>query len=221
MAKLIETEQSICIEPAGDVKKVVIWLHGLGADGSDFVPIVDDLRFKSKDATRFIFPHAQVMPVSINGGMEMRAWYDIIQTDLNKRVDAEGILRSVESIAHLIQVQIETDLKMSDIILAGFSQGGVIALQAALQLNLPLAGVMALSTYLPLRETIDSAQKQNIFLAHGIDDGVIAYADALSAWDWLKIEGHSVDWRNYPMMHSVCPEEIADISVWLDSVLTD
>ena len=212
---------SIIIEPETDVQKVIIWMHGLGADGSDFVPVVDELAFSGKDQVRFIFPHAQVMPVSINGGMPMRAWYDILQTDLTRRVDVQGIMASVERIANLVATQAQDNIRLQDIVLAGFSQGGVIALQTAMQLNLPLAGVMALSTYLPLRESIDSEQKQNVFLAHGTDDGVIPFKEGLSSWDWLKSRGHHVNWHNYPMMHSVCAEEIADISQWLETILSD
>jgi phospholipase/carboxylesterase len=216
---LVETEDSIIIEPRGELEKVVIWLHGLGADGSDFVPVVDELDFPRKDRVRFVFPHANVLPVSINGGMSMRAWYDILQADLTRRVDIRGIMHSVERIAHLIADQATGQIRLSDIVLAGFSQGGVIALQTAMQLDLPLAGIMALSTYLPMRDSIDGQCRQPVFLAHGIDDGVIPYAEALSTWDWLKSRGHPVSWHHYPMMHSVCTEEIADISDWLGKVL--
>ena len=219
MSEFIETEQSITLEPDSRAEKVVIWMHGLGADGSDFVPIVDELDFPGKDRVRFVFPHAEVLPVTINGGMQMRAWYDILQADLSRRVDAKGVLQSVERIANLIGTQAIGEIQLSDIVLAGFSQGGVIALQTALQLNLPLAGVMALSTYLPMRESIEVQQKQRVFLAHGIDDGVVPYVEALSSLDWLKQQGQTVDWHHYPMMHSVCPEEIADISNWLGNVL--
>jgi phospholipase/carboxylesterase len=216
---LLESENSIVIEPRDELQKVVIWLHGLGADGSDFVPVVDELDFPQKAHVRFIFPHAEVMPVSINGGMSMRSWYDILQVDLTRRVDARGIMHSVERIAHLVASQTTGEIELSDIVLAGFSQGGVIAMQTAMQLDLPLAGVMALSTYLPMRESIDAQHRQKIFLAHGIDDGVVPYAEALSSWDWLKTQGHQVSWHHYPMMHSVCSEEIADISDWLGQVL--
>ena len=217
--KLVENASSIIIEPAEKLKKVVIWLHGLGADGSDFVPIVDELQFAGKDSVRFIFPHAGVLPVSINGGMAMRAWYDILQADLSRRVDAIGVMNSVERIANLVATQTSDNISLSDIVLAGFSQGGVIALHTAMQLNLPLAGVLALSTYIPMRESVDSQQKQKVFLAHGIDDGVVPYSEALSSWDWLKQQGHEVSWHHYPMMHSVCAEEIADIDDWLAEVL--
>lgn len=215
----MESESSIIIEPQGEAKKVIIWLHGLGADGSDFVPIVDELSFTGKQAVRFIFPHAEVLPVSVNGGMAMRAWYDIQQTDLTRRVDALGIMQSVERIGRMVAEQATGAIGLEDIVLAGFSQGGVIALHTAMQLNLPVAGIMALSTYIPMRESIDSLHKQNIFLAHGIDDGVVPYSEALSSWDWLKHQGHEVSWFHYPMMHSVCAEEIADISEWLGRVL--
>lgn len=219
MTDIIRTETEITIEPADRVEKVVIWMHGLGADGSDFVPIVDELGFPGIDSVRFVFPHAEVMPVTINGGMHMRAWYDILQADLSRRVDGKGVLSSVERIANLVSTQAIGDIRLSDIVLAGFSQGGVIALQTALQLDLPVAGVMALSTYLPMRETIEADHKQHVFLAHGIDDGIVPYAEALSSLDWLRDKGHEVDWHHYPMMHSVCAEEIADINRWLGKVL--
>ena len=208
-------ETEIIIESSEPTQQVVIWMHGLGADGNDFVPIVEELDFPKKPATRFIFPHAPVMPVSINGGMMMRAWYDILQADLTRRVDMEGIMASVERIAHLLASENQKGIPVENIVLAGFSQGGVIALQTALHLNLQLAGVMALSTYLPLRDSIDNHHKQNIFLAHGVDDGVVPYNEALSSLDWLREHDHAVEWHNYPMMHSVCIEEIADISSWL------
>lgn len=218
---MIETDNSILIEPENDLKKVIIWLHGLGADGSDFVPVSNELVFPAKNNTRFIFPHAEVMSVTINGGMQMRAWYDIQQADLTRRVDAVGIMNSVERIATLVAGLQAEGIALKDIVLAGFSQGGVVALQTAMQLNLPVAGIMALSTYIPLRDSIDSLQKQRVFLAHGVDDGVVPYVESLSSLDWLRSQGHDVDWHQYPMMHSVCAEEIADISQWLTQVLSD
>lgn len=194
-------------------------MHGLGADGSDFVPIVDELDFPHKDKVRFIFPHAEVIPVSINGGMAMRAWYDILQADLTRRVDAKGVLLSVERIGKLVAEQTAAGIELSNLVLAGFSQGGVVALHTAMQLNLPVAGIMALSTYMPLRESIETGLQQNIFLAHGTDDGVVPYSEALSSWDWLKKQGHDVDWHHYSMMHSVCADEVADISQWLTKTL--
>ena len=154
----------------------------------------------------------------------MRAWYDILQADLSRRVDGPGVLKSVERIAHLVSEQAEQGIALENMVLAGFSQGGVIALHTALQLSLPLAGVMALSTYLPIRETLEEQKKQQdfrqqqIFLAHGIDDGVVPYAEALSSLDWLRSNGHEVDWKHYPMMHSVCAEEVSDINDWLGRV---
>ena len=211
-------ETQITIESLKPAEQVIIWMHGLGADGNDFVPIVEELDFPGKEFTRFIFPHAPVMPVSINGGMMMRAWYDILQADLTRRVDMAGIMASVEQLAHLVASENQKGIPLEKMVLAGFSQGGVIALQTALHLNLPLAGVMALSSYLPLRDSIDNQQKQKIFLAHGVDDGVVPYNEALSSLDWLRQHGHDVTWHNYAMMHSVCAEEIADISGWLASL---
>jgi len=215
---MIENEDRIIIEGGPEIDRAVIWMHGLGADGYDFVPIVNELDFPAKPTTRFIFPHANVIPVTVNGGMSMRAWYDIMQADLVRRVDGKGILESVERIGKMVHEQVESGIDISKIVLAGFSQGGVIALHTALQLGLNVAGIMALSTYMPLRETIDTDDKYKIFLAHGTDDGVVPYAEALSSLDWLRTQGHEVDWHNYSMMHSVCNEEIDDISSWLTAI---
>jgi phospholipase/carboxylesterase len=220
MTNICETEHEVIIEAAQDAQYAIIWLHGLGADGHDFVPIVNELDFPKKAQTRFVFPHAEVMPVTVNGGMSMRAWYDILQIDLVRRVDGRGILSSVERVAGLLRQQTEKGIPLERIVLAGFSQGGVIALHTAMQLNLQVAGIMALSTYLPMRETLeDGTPAQQIFLAHGVDDGVVPYSEALGSLDWLRSHGHTVTWRNYAMMHSVCAEEVADISEWLTETL--
>lgn len=220
MNQLTETEQAVILEPSGEVARVVIWLHGLGADGHDFLPVVEQLQIGGRDDVRFIFPHAPVIPVSINGGMPMRAWYDILQADLSRRVDAQGILQSVEQVAQLVNAQTGDGLTFSDMVLAGFSQGGVIALHTALQLDLPLAGVMALSTYLPIRQSLQNASHtQQVFLAHGVDDGVVPYSEALSSRQWLQQAGHAVEWHDYPMMHSLCAEEISAIDRFLMRVL--
>ena len=220
MTQITETDQQVIIDSGEKPDRAIIWLHGLGADGHDFVPIVNDLMFPQKDRVRFVFPHAEVMPVTVNGGMSMRAWYDIMQVDLVRRVDGKGILKSVERVAGLVREQVDQGIALENIILAGFSQGGVIALHTAMQLNLEVAGVMALSTYLPMRETLDETpQSLKVFLAHGVDDGVVPYSEALSSLDWLRTRGHQVTWRNYSMMHSVCAEEVADISDWLAETL--
>ncbi len=219
MHDMTENQQAVTLEPQQPAQAAVIWMHGLGADGHDFVPIVNELDFSSKQHTRFIFPHAQVLPVTVNGGMEIRAWYDILQIDLVRRVDGKGILQSVERIAGLIREQVEKEIPLDQIVLAGFSQGGVIALHTALQLNLQVAGVMALSTYLPIRETLDTNINLPIFLAHGTEDGVVPYAESHSALQWLKQHGHEVEFHDYLMMHNVIPEEITDIAAWLNKVL--
>ncbi len=221
MANMIESEDRIVIEAGDAPDRAIIWMHGLGADGHDFVPVVEELEFPQKQQVRFIFPHAGVLPVTINGGMSMRAWYDIQQVDLVRRVDGKGILESVERIAGLVTEQVDAGIDLSKIVLAGFSQGGVIALHTAMQLNLPVAGIMALSTYVPLRETVATQNRHRVFLAHGVDDGVVPYSEALSSLDWLRTQGHEVQWHNYSMMHSVCGEEIADISSWLADIFAD
>jgi len=219
MHAINETETAVIVEPSQKAARAVIWMHGLGADGHDFVPIVNEMHFQAKVETRFIFPHAEVMPVTVNGGMSMRAWYDILQVDLVRRVDGKGILASVERIAGLIRQQTEQGIALDNIVLAGFSQGGVIALHTALQLNLPLAGVMALSTYLPIRDTIDADVKLEVFLAHGTEDGIVPYNEAISSRQWLNERDHQVEWHDYVMMHNVCPEEVTDIANWLAKVL--
>jgi len=216
---------SIEVVTADPPEASVIWLHGLGADGNDFIPIVRELELTEAPEIRFVFPHAPMRPVTINSGLLMRAWYDIGGQDFSRGEDATGIQSSQREIENLIARERERGIPSSRIILAGFSQGGAIALQSALRHPQKLAGVIALSTYLPLARTIAAeAHPANahtpIFMAHGLQDGVIPFAFAAASRDFLLKLGYRVKWREYPMLHSVCLEEIADISGFLRRVLT-
>lgn len=202
----------------------VIWLHGLGADGHDFEPIVPELRIPSGLALRFVFPHAPVRPVTINGGMAMRAWYDIFSLDRAGPVDERGIRDSAEIANALIRRERERGVAADAIVLAGFSQGGAIALHAALRFPERLAGLMALSTYLPLTDAFDAEVASNpdnrngdipIFMAHGTFDPVLPLQLGSDSRDFLESRGFSVEWHDYPMAHAVCAEEIAHIRGWL------
>ncbi len=202
-------------------------MHGLGADGNDFVPIVPELRLGTTPAVRFIFPHAPMQPVTINNGYVMRAWYDVSQDDLeghSRRADEAGVRRSQQAIDQLIGQEIERGIRAARIVVAVFSQGGAIALQTGLRYPERLAGVMALSTYLPLAEHLsEEAAAANtaapLFVAHGTTDPVVPYAMGRNSATMLERLGYDVEWHAYPMPHSVCAEEIADISAWLRRVL--
>jgi phospholipase/carboxylesterase len=196
----------------------IIWLHGLGADGHDFEPIVPELELPFP--ARFVFPHAPVRPITVNGGMEMRGWYDILGFGMNVRQDAAGIRASAAAVTRLIDREIERGLTASQIVLAGFSQGGAIALHTALREPRSLAGVLALSTYLPLGDTLAAERSAAnagvpIFMAHGSADPLLPLALAEGSRRALEGLGYAVDWHVYPMPHSVCAEEIAAIAAWL------
>ncbi len=198
----------------------VIWLHGLGADGHDFEPIVPELRLRI--AARFVFPHAPIRPVTINGGMPMRAWYDIVGFD-SAVEDAAGIRASAAAVARLVDRELGRGTEAGRIVLAGFSQGGAIALQLALREPRRLAGVVALSTYLPLAATLAMEKSAAnaatpIFMAHGSEDPVIPLAHADASLRVLEREGYSVDWHVYPMEHTVCAPEILAIGAWLEAL---
>jgi phospholipase/carboxylesterase len=224
MSDLLET---IEIETAPNPAATVIWMHGLGADGNDFAPIVPELALGSLPAIRFIFPHAPMQPVTINNGHVMRAWYDVSFGDLegkSREADEKGVRASQAGIGKLIARENERGIASRHIVVAGFSQGGAIALQAGLRYPERLAGVMALSTYLPLAGSLTgeaSAQNKDvpIFFAHGSQDPVILLPMAVTSRDKLRELGYKVDWHEYPMQHSVCMQEMADISAWLRSTL--
>jgi len=198
----------------------VLWLHGLGADGHDFAPIVPELVRKDWPALRFVFPHAPVRAVTINNGMRMRAWYDIRDMNLANRADETGVDESVAQTEALIAREVARGIPASRVLLAGFSQGGAIALATALRRTQPLAGVVALSTYLPMvdrlvQETTATAHTQPLFMAHGQFDPVVPYAGGDFSARKLRELGFNVDWHAYPMAHQVCAEEIRDLGDWM------
>jgi phospholipase/carboxylesterase len=202
----------------------VIWLHGLGADGHDFEPIVPELDLPDAPAVRFVFPHAPMQAVTINGGAVMRAWYDVYNLQGARREDDAGVRKSQASVEALIAREQTRDVPVARIVLAGFSQGGAIALQTGLRHPEPLAGIMALSTYLPLAATVATeASPANrdvpIFMAHGRHDPLIPIERAVLSRDALHKAGYAVEWHEYPMEHSVCAAEIRDIAAWLRRVL--
>jgi len=215
--------QTVEIETGSEPSASVIWLHGLGADGHDFEPIVPELRLPDTLPLRFVFPHAPVRPVTLNGGMAMRAWYDIISLDRNGPVDAAGINESSALLESLIAREEQRGIDPGRIVLAGFSQGGAIAINTVLRSGRKLAGLMALSTWLALPETLqaDSVDASTpVFMAHGRFDPMIPMQYGRSAADALVDAGFDVDWHDYPMAHAVCPQEIDDIRNWLVGALT-
>lgn len=211
-------------EPSVPARSSIIWLHGLGADGHDFEPIVLELGLAEDLAVRFIFPHAPERAVTINGGMVMRAWYDILGLDIRRDEDIEGLRTSETQVRALVEREVSRGVSEERIVLAGFSQGGAIALQAGVRHPRRLAGILALSTYLTLPEKLASeASPANgdcpIFMAHGTQDPVVPYEGGQLSRQTLEAQGYEIEWREYPMPHSVCAEEIADISSWLTGVL--
>ncbi len=218
---------AIEIETGKNPSASVIWLHGLGADGGDFVPIVDELGLDAAPALRFVFPHAPMRPVTINGGALMRAWYDVSFGDLegkSRRTDEQGIRESQAQINALIEREGKRGVAASRIVLAGFSQGGAIALQAGLRHPEKLAGVMALSAYLPLSDSLPQEaaaanQGTSIFMAHGLDDPLVPLMMGAGTKTFLAGLGYSIEWHQYPMPHSVCAQEIDDIGAWLRKIL--
>jgi phospholipase/carboxylesterase len=202
----------------------VIWLHGLGADGNDFMPIVPVLTAPEWPPLRFVFPHAPVMPVTINGGMAMRAWYDIKGMDIADKQDETGIRASMQAVEALIEREIERGVSAGNIILAGFSQGGAVALNLGLRHAQRLGGIVALSTYLPLADALaDERSAANadtpIFWGHGSQDPVVPQALGEHSRDTLQALGYTIDWHSYPMAHQVSVEEIADLRSWLGARL--
>ena len=224
MTALLET---IELETAPNPTAAVIWMHGLGADGNDFVPIVNEIDLSGAPGIRFIFPHAPTRPVTINNGYVMRAWYDISFGDLEgntRKADEKGVRESQAQIGQLIARENGRGIATGKIVLAGFSQGGAIALHTGLRYPGTLAGVMALSTYLPLAESFakeasPANTKTPVFMAHGTQDPVVPYTMGRGSRDLLQQAGYALEWQEYPMQHSVCLEEVADIGRWLTGVL--
>ncbi|MEO0478585.1 MAG: dienelactone hydrolase family protein [Planctomycetota bacterium] len=208
------------LAPEGDVDASVIWLHGLGADGHDFEPVVPMLGLPPDLRVRFVFPHAPSIPVTLNQGFVMPAWYDIQEIDLKRRHDEAGIRRSASQVRDLIALENERGIPTERIVLAGFSQGGAIALFEGLRHEKALAGVMALSTYLVCEESLDDERTQQnaqvpIFQAHGTMDPMVPIERGQAARDALVGRDYLVEWHEYPMQHAVHPDEIQDIGRWL------
>jgi len=221
----LHTLPHITIETAPNPQTSIIWLHGLGADGHDFESIVPQLGLPDDLAIRFIFPHAPAMPVSINGGYIMPAWYDIKQNDLGIEHDRDGIQKSAQSIQMLIEQEQMHGISADRIILAGFSQGAAMALHVGLRQSDRLAGVMALSGYVLLpgqtSEWHSDTTATPIFMAHGLHDAVVNYSLGEQSYRQLESHGYSVQWHSYPMQHSVCNEEICHIGKWVGQLLTN
>lgn len=216
--------ETIEIHPAEKADAVVIWLHGLGADGHDFEAIVPELALPKSAKIRFVFPHAPMRAITINAGYVMRGWYDIAPGDIGAQQDVEGIRMSQAQIEALIEKEIATGIPAERIILAGFSQGGAITLQTGLRYPQRLAGLMVLSSYVPLAETLETErhaanQQTPIFMAHGRNDDIIPHRLAEQSRDQLLALGYQLEWNSYTMPHGVLPEEIEDIAWWLRKVL--
>jgi phospholipase/carboxylesterase len=212
------------INPAGPATACIIWLHGLGADGHDFEPLIPQLDIVDTVGVRVVLPHAPQRAITINGGMRMPAWYDIQSTDFRHGEDNAGIETSAEQLRALIRREIDSGIPARRIVLAGFSQGGAIVLHTGLRYPQSLAGILALSTYLPLADTLATqASAANravpVMLAHGTQDPVVPLMLALQSRDRLAALGYPVDWRSYDMPHAVCPEEVTDIQSWLQRQL--
>jgi phospholipase/carboxylesterase len=211
-------------ETAPNPRHAVIWLHGLGADGNDFVPILPQLVRREWPPLRFVFPHAPVKPITLNGGLPMRAWYDIAGFDLAQKQDEAGIRASLAEIEALIAREAARGVAESDIVLAGFSQGGAIALATGLRHARKLAAIVALSTYLPVSDKTEGERHAAnaatpIFMGHGAFDPVVPQVLGERSRDRLREWGHAVEWHSYPMAHQVCPPEIADLGAFLESRL--
>jgi phospholipase/carboxylesterase len=217
--------EAIVMSPAEPATASIIWMHGLGADGGDFVPLVPELQLPDRIAPRFVFPHAPMRPVTVNNGMTMRAWYDIYSLGVRDREDESGIRESAARIQGLIEAECTAGMASERIVLAGFSQGGAIALHTGLRCPRPLAGILALSTYLPLPATLAAeAAAANrsipILMCHGRQDPIVPLELAEKSCDCLIAEGYRPRWLDYAMQHQVCAEEILAISQWLAMVLS-
>jgi len=218
--------ERITIEPNSSATSCVIWLHGLGDSGAGFAPIVPMLGLPNNHAIRFIFPHAPEQAVTINQGAVMRSWYDIKSMDLHNRADMDGVLASEKRVKALIQEQIDLGIVANNIVLAGFSQGGVLSLFTALRFEQGLAGILALSCYLPTADKLpEQCHRANastpILQNHGVHDGVVPISAGKMANDLLNAAKYNVTWQSYPMEHSVLPEQLTDISAWLQARLLD
>ncbi len=216
---------TVTVETGSDPSCAVIWLHGLGADGHDFEPMVPELKWQNAPSVRYVFPHAPVRSVTINGGMQMRAWYDIRGMDLQDRVDEGGIRESAAQVTELIDQQMSAGIPSERIVLAGFSQGGAVALMLGLTCPHPLAGIVALSTYLPMdaqleTERLPANQNTPIFWGHGNMDPVVAYGLGELSSARLRQWGYTLGWHEYPVGHGVHPQEVSDLKLWLQGCLS-
>ena len=212
------------LETAPNPSRSIVWLHGLGADGNDFAPIVPELVDRAWPALRFVFPHAPVRPITINNGLPMRAWYDIKGARIEDKQDEAGIRASIGELDALIAREAERGVAPEHVLLAGFSQGGAIALAGGLRHVRRLAGIVALSTYLPLQELAATERStaneaMPIFMAHGSHDPVVPQPLGAMSRDVLRTLGCAVDWHSYPMAHQVCAQEIADLRAWIGARL--
>jgi len=210
------------VETSQDVKAVVIWLHGLGANGHDFVPIVPHLKLPKDLGVRFIFPHAPHIPITINGGMNMPGWYDILSINMEREIDVDQIHQSAQFVRDFIEDQIAKGIPSEKIVLAGFSQGGAVVYEAALSYSKKLAGLMTMSTYIATKDSISlSAENANIpiMISHGTQDPMVAEAMGQQAVEFLKGLNYQPDYKTYPMQHEVCIEQIEDLAKFLKSIL--
>lgn len=212
------------VNPNSKAKATVIWLHGLGDSGNGFAPIVPDLKLPDELGIRFVFPHAPTRPVTINNGMMMRAWYDITSLDFNNRADSQGVKESSAFVAALIEQEIAQGIPANKIVLAGFSQGGVIALNLGTRYEKTLAGIMSMSSYMSEPEKLsDEAHAANkntpIFVAHGTYDDVVPIFMGNSAFKVLESNGYQATWHEYAMQHNVCMQQLNEISAWLKEKL--
>ncbi|MGZ5055386.1 MAG: alpha/beta hydrolase [Methylobacter sp.] len=211
-------------QPEAAHRYSVIWLHGLGADGHDFEGLIPKLHLTAEAHIHFIFPNAPIQPVTINGGIAMHSWYDILDMSMDHSVDIHGIYKSAGLIEGLIQQEIDKGIPSTNILLAGFSQGGAIALHAGLRHRHKLAGIIALSTYLPTIDQLKTERSEAnngipIFMAHGIIDPVVAVESAKATFDKLKTMNYNIEWHDYVMEHNLCVEEIEHISEFMNSIL--
>ncbi len=216
--------ENIEIETAPNPQAAIIWMHGLGADGNDFVPLVRELDLSGLPGIRFVFPHAKTIPVTINGGYIMRAWYDITGAELTRREDETGLRDSQHDVEALIAREKARGIPASRIVLAGFSQGCAMTLQTGLRHPERLAGMLCLSGYLPLADKVAHERTEEslatpIFMVHGRQDPVVPFVRAQQSRDILQAMGYAIEWHDYPMQHSLCLEEVQDISAWLRKVL--
>ena len=214
------TLDAVEINPPGSPRACIIWLHGLGADGHDFETLIPQLGLVDALGVRVLLPHAPHRPVTINSGMVMPAWYDIRAADFSRGEDSEGIRESEQQLQALVRREVDNGIPPERIVLAGFSQGGAIALHTGLRYPQPLAGILALSSYLPLADTLakEAAAANSrvpIMMAHGTQDPVVPVMLALQSRDRLEQLGYRVNWHSYPMQHALCPEEVGELRDWL------